>query len=286
MVARGGGPRLSSGAVRHGSTHPAPTPGRRIEIPSLPNLRDVGGYPTRDGGAIRSGVLYRSAGLGRMTDEDAVAFAALGVRTVFDLRTDAERELAPDRVPDGVALVALDVLGDHRAAAPARLQRVFADPASAPDLLGEGRAEQALLEAYRDIVLLPSAQSAYRRFFTQLLADGASPALVHCTAGKDRTGWAVASALLLAEVSLDDVMADYVISNRDLLPALTPLFDAFAERGGDPELIRPILRVDPEYLELAVATVAEHYGSIPGYFEQALAIGADAQRRLRELLVA
>ena len=122
--------------------------------------------------------------------------------------------------------------------------------------------------------------------FSRLLADRAAPALVHCTAGKDRTGWAVASALLLAGVALDDVMADYAISNRDLLPALTPLFDAFAERGGDPDLIRPIFAVDPEYLELAIATVDRHYGSITGYFADALGIDADAQRQLHALLVA
>lgn len=272
--------------MTHGSAHEALGPGTRIEIPSLPNLRDVGGYPAAGGGTVRTGVLYRSAGLARMTDEDAAAFAGLGVRTVFDLRTAAERERAPDRLPDGTALVALDVLGDHPAAAPARLQRVFADPATAPDLFGEGRAEQALLDAYRDIVLLPSAQSAYRAFFTRLLADDAAPALVHCTAGKDRTGWAVASALLVAGVEVDDVMADYVISNRDLLPALTPLFDAFAERGGDPDLLRPIFRVDPEYLELAMATVDDRYGSITDYFREALGIDAGAQRRLRDLLVA
>lgn len=270
--------------MRHGSAHPAP--GRRIDIPSLLNLRDVGGYPAAGGGIVRTGVLYRSAGLGRMTDEDAETFAALGVRTVFDLRTAAEREHMPDRVPHGTALIELDVLGGHRAAAPARLQRVLADPASAPDLFGGGRAEEALRDAYRDIVLLPSAQAAYRGMFVRLLADTAAPALVHCTAGKDRTGWAVAAALLLAGVSIDDVMADYALSNRDLLPALTPLFDAFAEQGGDPDLIRPMFRVDPEYLELAVAMVTERYGSITGYFAGALGIDGVAQRRLRELLVA
>jgi protein-tyrosine phosphatase len=271
--------------MTHGSAHPAPRAGERIAIPSLLNLRDVGGYATRDGGVVRHGVLFRSAGLGQMTDEDAETFAALGVRTVFDLRTASERAHMPDRVPDATALVELDVLGDHRAAAPARLQRVLADPATGPEMFGDGRAHEALRDAYLDIVLLPSAQAAYRGMFTRLLADSAAPALVHCTAGKDRTGWAVASALLLAEVALDDVMADYEISNRDLLPALRPLFDAFAERGGDPDLIRPIFRVDPEYLELAIATATQRYGSIPGYFAEALGIDAGAQRRLRELLV-
>ncbi len=266
-------------------TTSAPSPGERIDIPSLPNLRDVGGYATAGDGTVRTGVLYRSAGLARMTDEDAVAFAALGVRTVFDLRTDAERAMAPDRVPDGAALVELDILGDHRAAAPARLQSVFADPTTAPDLFGSGRAEQALREAYRDLVLLPSARDGYRVFFEHL-ADGAHPALVHCTAGKDRTGWAVASALLLAGVSEDDVMADYVTSNRDLLPALAPLFDAFSERGGDPDLIMPVFRVEPEYLELAMATVRREFGSIADYFRDGLGIDAAAQARVRAALVA
>ncbi|MBJ7328516.1 MAG: tyrosine-protein phosphatase [Solirubrobacteraceae bacterium] len=271
--------------MTHGLAHPAPNPGERIDIPSVANLRDVGGYPVAGGGAVRTGLLYRSAGLGRITAEDSSAFAALGLKTVFDLRTDPEREMAPDRVPEGTALIALDVLGDHRAAAPARLQGVFEDPARAPELFGDGRAEDGLREAYRDIVLLPSAQTAYRGYFSRLLADGTMPALVHCTAGKDRTGWAVASTLLLAGVSEDDVMADYVLSNRDLIPALAPLFEAFEERGGDPEVIRPIFSVAPEYLEIALATVHTSYGSIETYFADGLGIDADAQRALRELLV-
>ena len=76
-------------------------PGRRIDIPSVPNLRDIGGYATANGGRVRVAQLYRSTELDRLANEDLEAFAALSIRTVFDLRTAIERKASPDVVPEG-----------------------------------------------------------------------------------------------------------------------------------------------------------------------------------------
>ena len=83
---------------------PAPLPGDSAPlIPSLPNLRDVGGHPTADGGRVRTGLLYRSTDLSRLDDAGAAALETLGIRTVFDLRTAGERAGGPDRLPPGAA---------------------------------------------------------------------------------------------------------------------------------------------------------------------------------------
>ena len=180
-------------------------PGSLIELASLPNLRDIGGYATRDGGRVRMGRCTRSTELGRLTDQDLETFGRLGIRTVFDLRTEAEREAEPDRLPDGTQLVVCDVLADSQQTAPAELEAILADPSVADRVLGGGRAVELLEEAYRDIVSLPSALAAYRRMFTSLLDDAHRPALLHCTTGKDRTGWGAAATLTLLGVSKTDV---------------------------------------------------------------------------------
>ena len=138
-------------------------PGRLIELASLPNLRDIGGYATRDGGRIRMGVLYRSTALDKLEGADLDTFARLGIRTIFDLRTAAERDAGPDRVPDGTEQVICDVLADSADVAPAQLNDVLNDPAFARQMLGGGKAVTLFERAYREIVELPSAHTAYRR---------------------------------------------------------------------------------------------------------------------------
>jgi protein-tyrosine phosphatase len=135
-------------------------PGRRIDIPSVPNLRDIGGYALGGGGRVRAGQLYRSVELNHLQGEDLERFANLGLRTVFDLRTAAERSAEPDVVPEGTERIVCDVLADSQSAAPAQLLRVLADPALAEQMLGGGKAVALFERGYREIVSLPSALSA------------------------------------------------------------------------------------------------------------------------------
>jgi protein-tyrosine phosphatase len=262
-------------------------PGRRIDIPSVPNLRDLGGYPTEEGGQVRTGQLYRSVELDHLEgqDEDLESFVRLGVRTVFDLRTAAEREAAPDVVLDGTEQVVCDVLKDSQNLAPAVLGKVLSDPSFARQLLGDGKAVELFETAYREIVTLPSALSAYRAFFNAIIEDGRRPALFHCTTGKDRTGWAAAATLMVLGVPERHVFYDYELTNRDLLPALKPVFEHFRALGGDPDLLKPALGVDPEYLRVAMDEMQQRFGSIRGYFENGLGIGPEGQHALQAALI-
>jgi protein-tyrosine phosphatase len=124
------------------STERSFKPGRRIDIPSLPNLRDIGGYATATGGRVRTGQLYRSTELNHLHGEELDRFAELGIRVVFDMRTAAERAAEPDVVPEGTEQVVCDVLKDSQSAAPAQLLRVLSDPALAEQTLGGSKAVQ------------------------------------------------------------------------------------------------------------------------------------------------
>ncbi|WP_305092240.1 tyrosine-protein phosphatase [Prescottella sp. R16] len=262
------------------------TPETSIVIESVPNLRDVGGHRTRDGATVAAGRFFRSTDLSKVTVDDAPRLAELGLVTVFDLRTHAERVAAPDRLPSSAREVPLDVLADRATqAVPAQMKAFLKDPSIAVSMLGEHQAHGYMLGSYRDFVTMPSAVASYRAMFTDLAARETLPALVHCTTGKDRTGWATASLLLLLGVDEDDVFHDYLLTNTLLLPTFASAFDKFAAAGGDPETLKDILGVRAEYLHAALAQMQETFGTIEGYFTDGLGIDTAGQDAIRAHLL-
>jgi protein-tyrosine phosphatase len=254
-------------------------------IPSLPNLRDVGGHPTSDGGRVRVGLLYRSTDLARLDAEGAAGLAALGIRSIFDLRTQAERDQGPDRVPPGAAYVVMDVLRDSAGLTPAGMGAILASPEAAERALGGGRAERLFVDAYREFVDLPSARAAYGRLFDELARPERRPGLVHCTTGKDRTGWAVAVLLLALGVPDEVVMAEYLLSGPAMAELFAPHLEEFAGRGGNPDLLRPLLDVRPEYLQSGLAAMRDAHGTVEAYLTGGLGVDAGTLGALRQAFV-
>ena len=259
--------------------------GEGIAIAGVPNLRDLGGWPTRDGGRVRRKLLYRSTQLDALAGAGLAAFAALGIRSVYDLRTEAERTARPDRLPEGTEHIVVDVLAGSVDAAPAELFKVASDPRAAEALLGGGKGLALFEHGYREIVSLPSAGVAYHRLFSDLAREEHRPALFHCATGKDRTGWAAASLLLLFGVPDDLVMEEYLLTNTELLPAEKPLLDHFRALGGDPDVLRPVVEVAPEYLDAALDELHRTFGTIEHYFAEGLGVDAAAQKALLEAFV-
>ncbi|MEO9326569.1 tyrosine-protein phosphatase [Gordonia aurantiaca] len=261
------------------------SPGAPSPIASLPNLRDLGGWPTADGRVVRSGLLFRSTDFSSLAVDDLPALEGLGLRTLFDLRSAHEREAIPDPALPGARHIGLDVLADAQMSIPANIGAVLSDPktvAMAGEMLSGGKAREMIAGTYREMITLPSSTAAYAELFRGLLGDVPTPVLFHCTTGKDRTGWAAAAFLTLVGVGRDDVYRDYLLTNERLVPALKPIFDGFAAAGGDPELLVPVLGVDEVYLDAAFAEVTSRFGGMEAYFAQALGIGESDQAKLRD----
>ncbi|MHB8959872.1 MAG: tyrosine-protein phosphatase [Candidatus Limnocylindrales bacterium] len=250
-------------------------------MPSIPNLRDVGGCPTRSGGRVRTGLLYRSSGLAAIAESDVTGLAELGIRTVYDLRMAREQASAPDRLPAATRHVPVDVLAGWTEGGPSRLFSWIEDPVAARVGLGDGGAEALWLEQYRAFVRRPSAHAGYGSLFRDLADDAHRPALVHCATGKDRTGWAAAALQLLLQVPEDAVIAHFLESRRHLGPLVEEMLRQITARGGDPELFRPILDVRPSYLEAALDAVRLEYGTIERYFSTGLGVDEATQEALR-----
>jgi len=249
--------------------------------PQIPNLRDVGGHATMDGSRVRTGLLYRSVALSQATDRDLAALTERGIRMVFDLRTAMERERAPDRTPLGAEHVPLDVLSDSGEADPAAVFALMEDPPRASVELADGGTERFYIATYHDMVRLPSARTGFAQLYRSLARQNDGAALIHCTTGKDRTGWAVASLLLFLGVRADAVMREYLLSDAEVRVAYADVMDDFVAHGGSREVIEPLMSVRPSFLGAAIDAMHTEHGSIEAYFSDGLGLDAMTLAALR-----
>jgi len=171
---------------------------RLIELDGTVNFRDAGGYRTEDGHWVRMGAVYRTDSLDKLTDADLAKLKRLGISVDYDLRTTSERAAGPDRLPEGVRYVVANVVGDD--------SPLFSLPKTAEE------AAQLMIDGEKSMVSGESAKTAYSSVFGGLARD-ADGVLYHCTAGKDRTGWASAALLTALGVPRETVMKDYLASN-------------------------------------------------------------------------
>lgn len=245
---------------------------RSLHLASAPNFRDVGGYRTQDGRWVRIGLVFRSDELDRLTDADLAKVARLAPALVVDLRTQAERSKGPDRLPPGAEPMVADVAADAPPSAGGLAAITSAD-----------QADQFLLTATRGFVTLPSAKTAYSRLFQRIEAE-TGPVVYHCSAGKDRTGWATAVLLTALGVSRQTVTADYLASNGYLVEKNRAMFAAMPP--GMAAKLEPVFTVRQADLDAAFDQVSLHYGAFDNYLRKALGLDPAALARLRERLLA
>jgi protein-tyrosine phosphatase len=264
---------------------PGQSLGLVLGIPTVPNLRDVGGYQTANGASVARGMAYRSDTFNPMKAADIKKLERLELKNDYDLRTTSEVKARPDQIPPGVHYHLLNVLADAKSAAPAELEALMHEPKKANAVLGNGRIEAMFQGAYREFISLPSARQAYRQLFLSLAEPGKLPAVFHCTTGKDRTGWAAAALLTLLGVPRQTVMADYLRTNQYTLPQFQRAIDAFAAAGGNRSIALAIFGVKAEYLQASFDQMDQQYGSIEKYFSEGLGIGPAQQEALRKMYI-
>lgn len=230
-------------------------------LTTAPNFRDLGGLPTMDGRAVRRGRVFRSEALLEPTDSDAAAIAAHGIVLVCDLRSDTERVHAPNGwwAARGVERLDLDVLAAIRTA-DGPWTRLKDDPTTT----GALAAMEAIYSA------MPAAALVHVVAIGERIAAGDLPLLIHCTAGKDRTGFVSAMLLSVLGVEHEAIVADYLDSQgRRTAQVREGTRKMVVDRVGDgvpPSAIDALMGVDRRYIETSFAVVAERYGSVEGYF--------------------
>lgn len=255
--------------------------GRRLVVAerTLPlaggvNFRDLGGYRTTDGRAVRWGRVYRAGSLAELTDDDVAYLGRLGLRLVCDLRSAEEVEHRPDRLLPGAAVLARPI-----AVEVGRLRQMFTL------FRLRHRIQELLQNAYT--IMLDQNGPIYAEII-RLVADPAnSPLVVHCTAGKDRTGLAAALLLLALSVPEETVIADYTLSNHafDVLAGrMRPEMARLYALGFDEAQLQPFLLAEARTLQGALAHLRRRYGSVEDYLRAGGLDGATLDRLRQTLL--
>ncbi|MFE3273333.1 tyrosine-protein phosphatase [Nocardia sp. NPDC059239] len=252
-----------------------PTPsraGQGTQLSGAWNFRDVGSSHSAKPG-IASGVLFRASALNRLDTFGQRTMIDLGIGRVVDLRSRWEIDTdGADAVPAGVEVV---VRSFHRDAGPAAALH------TQPRLVDDGERFSYMVKAYRSFIRSEGASDAIRTVANALTDERQSGGvLVHCAAGKDRTGWVVATVLAAAGVDRAAIATDFLRSNE----AVDHLRAVQRRRGVDVDLSSLLLGVRSEYLDSAFSAATEVHGSFGGYLES-IGIGPAQRRQLREILV-
>jgi protein-tyrosine phosphatase len=224
---------------------------RLVPLTTVHNFRDLGGYRTGDGGVVRCGVLYRSAGLQLPGEQDHPVLTSLGLRTIIDLRRPDE-VLSRGRIPESFGLTYHNIdlcedpwLSDHTI--------------SADEIAGD------FADRYLEMAELGIRGANPVGRALALIADaGNAPLVFHCAAGKDRTGVLAALVLALLDVADADIVSDYTLSARVPNPGLAE-WHRFAREEGVPMAGWVVNPAPAEAMELFLAGITRRYGSITAY---------------------
>lgn len=242
------------------------------------NCRDFGGYMVADGPII-SGRLVRGAQLSTLTTEGVRTLESLPLGQIIDLRGEQERLRQPNRVL-GAPTVIIDILHEV-------VGRFNASPI---DMVARATPQEAaalLPDIYRAFVTEESCRRTWRQFIDTLLTAPPGAIYFHCTAGKDRTGFAAALILLLLGASNELIMADYLYSNtarrEENQRLLTELCHVMPDK--DPALVQMLLEVKADYLLASFASMTALFGGADGFISKGLGVTSAERERIATRLM-
>jgi protein-tyrosine phosphatase len=251
---------------------------RRLPFSGAKNFRDLGGYQTESGKTLRWGVLYRSDGLHALTSADQKLLLALSLDRIIDFRADWEKENRSDRLPVGMDIRQVEIpILDSSTEAWRDSNKEMAKSLKNTDPY------KHMIQT--NIELGTRFTPEMKKFMQEVFSAQGKPILFHCSAGKDRTGFAAAILLRMLGVSQETIMDDYLLTNQYLIPGYK--WNLFFVRllWGKVflEKIKGFLAADASYLSAAFEAIDREYGSFENYTRDGLGLGEDDVERLKSL---
>lgn len=245
---------------------------------NLFNYRDAGGMRTTDGRTMRRGVLFRSDELSRLNERDLATLRRFGIKLICDLRSSREHQRKPAHESLRVVNISLHAeTADDKSRS--RMASFVTGQTGAAEFLGFTRRYYRHLAFERAPVIC--------EIMTLLSGPESMPALIHCTAGKDRTGVVIALLQLLAGVPYDAVRADYLRTNDYFDSRFDDFLKLQPSRSAaiDPERLRTLLRVVPEFLDEVHDGIVEQHGSVERYLGEVCNVAPTALQNLKSQLL-
>jgi protein-tyrosine phosphatase len=255
---------------------------RILPLEGASNFRDVGGIPAADSRILKTGLLFRSDELSQLTRADREKLGGLKLKTVVDLRTADERRSQRSRLPGENGLRTLSI--------PIRPGQDFTRGQLFVYILrhpGQVDFEKLIRDYYFTMAFERTAQVG--EILTLLADEGNLPALIHCTAGKDRTGFLAALVQWSLGVAPETVLEDYLLTNRLLKPERKDFIRSLRWVNllrASPAGLQPVLEARREYLQAVLDEIVHRYGNVEAYLEHGCGVDAGALRALRALLLA
>ena len=241
---------------------------RKLPFTGAHNFRDLGGYKTEDGRALKWGKIYRSDDLHLLTDEDLKYLSRLNIKSVVDFRSDEERESEPDRLnPDMTQLLL-----------PIKFQPEELDDETLKNLMKNltfGTLDSSNLLRDFNIVIVKDFATEYKKFFRHVIENNAEPIVFHCTAGKDRAGFASAMILTVLGVPREKVIEDYLLTNtyvKDHVDSEMLEIELKTFFRADTDNLRKINLVEERYIQAAFDTIDSEWGGMDNYISTALSL--------------
>ena len=240
---------------------------RRLPFSGTGNFRDLGGYRTWSGKLVRWRALYRSGSLHKLTDRDLAHLSDHDPQWIVDFRSPREKEREPDRLPAHWAarLVEIPILDSSTRIYQSSREEIV-------KIIKDIDPFQSLTTTNRELATCFTAEM--RKFIDVILSSNGRPVLFHCTAGKDRTGFAAAILLRILGVPQDVVMQDYLLTNKYFYGAHRwHLLLLRLWKGRQiAKVVSGMMRADPAYLGAAFQTIDQNHGSFENYVHEALGL--------------
>ncbi|MEZ5573970.1 MAG: tyrosine-protein phosphatase [Halioglobus sp.] len=255
---------------------------RLLNFEGITNFRDLGGYPTEDGRQVKWGVLYRSANFAESSRADLEALKRLHLKTLVDFRSSVEKEEEPNQLsdPTGFQVVEIPMLDEgNNAMAKDIMERLKNGD------FGSFDPNELMLTANRQFANEFTPQ--FRQFMQAVEAADGAPIVWHCTAGKDRTGFASAILLRTLGVPQDVIMQDYLASKQYALDARKSQLQMLRLFKGDEaaDKLAIMMGVEAQWLNAAFEQIDATWGSFDNYVHDGLGLTDDDIARLKATLL-
>jgi protein-tyrosine phosphatase len=261
---------------------------RHIPLEGASNFRDFGGYDTAGGRRVKMGRLYRSDRLSMLTEADFKALESRHIRLICDLRREREIEMNPTNWPEPTAPERLHISLLTEVSGPDVMARVLADPEIRRDAV---RTRLEMIALYGRLARETPAIEGYKLLFERLARADAYPFLVHCSAGKDRTGVVCAMIQAILGVSEADVREDFMLTAkhydgaRNIEARVPQIMAGLDVEGWTIEALAPVFTVEEAYLEGFLEAVSLEHGTIERFLTGRVGVPEATLEEIRELLL-